>query len=170
MCHSKRKERRRGACYRGQYVSVCGVRQLSCWIWKSHAVYRIQTRSLIVTQRFSNWGPRFVYSFCHRVSEKSGITDIFLYLSYSMHIYQHSVVIFHCMFADNTALWILVKYLNWRSCKLLQFGAGDKLHGFHHVNQRLNSKKRAIPVNRPCGPIDLWDVKDPTLSRQSAHS
>jgi hypothetical protein len=26
------------------------------------------------------------------------------------------------------------------------------------------------PRNRPWRPIGLWDVKDPTLSRQSAHS
>jgi hypothetical protein len=27
-----------------------------------------------------------------------------------------------------------------------------------------------IPGNRPWSPIGLWDVKDPTLSRQSDHS
>jgi hypothetical protein len=29
---------------------------------------------------------------------------------------------------------------------------------------------KTIPCNRPWKPIGLWDVKDPTLSRQSAHS
>jgi hypothetical protein len=31
-------------------------------------------------------------------------------------------------------------------------------------------KKKIFPRNRPWRPIGLWDVKDPTLSRQSAHS
>jgi hypothetical protein len=31
-------------------------------------------------------------------------------------------------------------------------------------------KKKSYPRNRPWRPIGLWDVKDPTLSRQSAHS
>jgi hypothetical protein len=30
-------------------------------------------------------------------------------------------------------------------------------------------KSKAIPRNRPRRPIGLWDVKDLTLSRQSAH-
>jgi hypothetical protein len=30
-------------------------------------------------------------------------------------------------------------------------------------------KKIKLSRNRPCRPIGLWDVKDPTLSRQSAH-
>jgi hypothetical protein len=30
-------------------------------------------------------------------------------------------------------------------------------------------KKWSYPCNRPWRPIGLWDVKDPTLSRQSAH-
>jgi hypothetical protein len=30
--------------------------------------------------------------------------------------------------------------------------------------------KLSYPCNRPWRPIALWDVKDPTLSRQSAHS
>jgi hypothetical protein len=29
---------------------------------------------------------------------------------------------------------------------------------------------KSYPRNRPWRPIELWDVKDPTLSRQSAHS
>jgi hypothetical protein len=32
------------------------------------------------------------------------------------------------------------------------------------------SKVKSYPCNRPWRPIGLWDVKDPTLSRQSAHS
>jgi translation initiation factor 2 alpha subunit (eIF-2alpha) len=32
------------------------------------------------------------------------------------------------------------------------------------------SKKKSYPHNRPWRPIGLWDVKDPTLSKQSAHS
>jgi hypothetical protein len=31
-------------------------------------------------------------------------------------------------------------------------------------------KSKAITITRPWRPIGLWDVKDPTLSRQSAHS
>jgi hypothetical protein len=31
-------------------------------------------------------------------------------------------------------------------------------------------KKSKVSRNRPWRPIGLWDVKDPTLSRQSAHS
>jgi hypothetical protein len=34
----------------------------------------------------------------------------------------------------------------------------------------LKCTSKAIPHNRPWRPIGLWDVKDPTLSRQSAHS
>jgi hypothetical protein len=30
--------------------------------------------------------------------------------------------------------------------------------------------KQSYRCNRPCRPVGLWDVKDPTLSRQSAHS
>jgi hypothetical protein len=32
------------------------------------------------------------------------------------------------------------------------------------------SSSKSYPRNRPWRPIGLWDVKDPTLSRQSAHS
>jgi hypothetical protein len=32
-----------------------------------------------------------------------------------------------------------------------------------------SKKKKSYPSNRPWRPIRLWDVKDPTLSRQSAH-
>jgi hypothetical protein len=31
-------------------------------------------------------------------------------------------------------------------------------------------ENKSYPRNRPWRPIGLWDVKDPTLSRQSAHS
>jgi hypothetical protein len=34
----------------------------------------------------------------------------------------------------------------------------------------LHINKQSCPFNRPWRPIGLWDVKDPTLSRQSAHS
>jgi hypothetical protein len=33
-----------------------------------------------------------------------------------------------------------------------------------------NLKKKKYPHNTPWRPIGLWDVKDPTLSRQLAHS
>jgi hypothetical protein len=29
--------------------------------------------------------------------------------------------------------------------------------------------KKSYPCNRPWRPVGLWDVKNPTLSRQSAH-
>jgi hypothetical protein len=35
---------------------------------------------------------------------------------------------------------------------------------------KVKSKKQSYPCNRPWRPVGLWDVKDPTLSRQSAHS
>jgi hypothetical protein len=45
---------------------------------------------------------------------------------------------------------------------------------FLHENYILSNKeqveKKSYPCNRPWRPIGLWDVKDPTLSRQSAHS
>jgi hypothetical protein len=34
---------------------------------------------------------------------------------------------------------------------------------------RWSQNSKAFPCNRPWRPIGLWDVKDPTLSRQSAH-
>jgi hypothetical protein len=34
----------------------------------------------------------------------------------------------------------------------------------------VTTSKTCYPRNRPCRPIGFWDVEDPTLSRQSAHS
>jgi hypothetical protein len=37
-----------------------------------------------------------------------------------------------------------------------------------HMRRKVK-KSKAIPRNRPWGPIRLWDVESPTFSRQSAH-
>jgi hypothetical protein len=44
------------------------------------------------------------------------------------------------------------------------------IESYRAKTKLLKVKSKVIPVHRPCRPIGLWDVKDPTLSTQSAHS
>jgi hypothetical protein len=38
-----------------------------------------------------------------------------------------------------------------------------------YQHSRVKEKKKSYPCNRPWRPIGLWDVEDPTFSRQSVH-
>jgi hypothetical protein len=42
-------------------------------------------------------------------------------------------------------------------------------HTLGLVTANKNNKSKAIPVNRPWRPMELWDVEDTTLPRQSAN-
>jgi hypothetical protein len=52
---------------------------------------------------------------------------------------------------------------------LLAWRLGWEVH-IARMGYTRRSKQKSYPCNRPWRPIGLWDVKNPTLSRQSAHS
>jgi hypothetical protein len=54
----------------------------------------------------------------------------------------------------------------WRGCYCIYVVSLATLLVYIYIYIYL---KRSYPHNRPWRPIGLWDVKDPTLSRQSAH-
>jgi hypothetical protein len=66
------------------------------------------------------------------------------------------------------------RYTGWPRVRLLTNARSSlHLHGVQTGSGALTASqskdKNCIPCNRPCRPIRLWDVKDPTLYRHSTH-
>jgi hypothetical protein len=59
---------------------------------------------------------------------------------------------------------------SWNISKRARVHEIDRLNTTATGCGKAEQKKQSYPRNGPWRPIGLWDVKDPTLSRQSAHS
>jgi hypothetical protein len=68
---------------------------------------------------------------------------------------------------NETTLTLRYKY--WQSTVFESY-VPIFLRDSYGTDVSLEKKKVKLSRNRPWRPIGLWDVKDPTLSRQSAHS
>jgi hypothetical protein len=65
--------------------------------------------------------------------------------------------------------WIWICYVGESRPPLWSSGQSSWLHNLDVLGEVKKKVKVKLSCNRPWRPIGLWDVKDPTLSRQSAH-
>jgi hypothetical protein len=79
-----------------------------------------------------------------------------------------SVVIIVC---SSISMYIQFTFCVTHSSQLntIKYNRIKNLRCVVHSYNKKNKKIKSYPRNRPWRPVGLWDVKDPTLSRQSAH-